>query len=273
MIKEKAYAKINLILDVQGKRFDGYHELKMIMMPIELHDVITFEDSDVISLISNVQINQNAILKTVHLIKERFHINRGAIITLEKNIPIGAGLAGGSADIAATIRGLNQLWNLNLDINDMAKIATELGSDTLFCLYNKTAYVYGRGEHLLFINQPPIDEIFLITSDVEASTKTVFENHQLVSRKNRFNRLFKYYINEKYKKFFAKTYNDLTKTSWSVYPKLEEIAKKIKKARLPFLMTGSGSTFFILKLSHEKVDYKAKIAKMGLNFIETRPKN
>ena len=95
MIKEKAYAKINLILDVQGKRFDGYHELKMIMMPIELHDVITFEDSDVISLISNVQINQNAILKTVHLIKERFHINRGAIITLEKNIPIGAGLAGG----------------------------------------------------------------------------------------------------------------------------------------------------------------------------------
>ncbi|OHE24802.1 MAG: 4-(cytidine 5'-diphospho)-2-C-methyl-D-erythritol kinase, partial [Tenericutes bacterium GWA2_35_7] len=133
MIVEKAYAKINIALDVVRKRKDGYHDLKMIMIPLELHDVITFShhDKDII-LNSEVPIENNAIIKTAKLIKSMFDVKQGAIITLEKHIPIGAGLGGGSADIAATIRGLNQLWELDLSTEKQEEIALKLGSDTLF---------------------------------------------------------------------------------------------------------------------------------------------
>ncbi|TNF09078.1 MAG: 4-(cytidine 5'-diphospho)-2-C-methyl-D-erythritol kinase [Bacillota bacterium] len=267
LIKELAYAKINLALDVFQKRSDGYHELKMIMMPIDLHDVLTFENNDQIKLHTNVDIENNAIIKTALMMQKKYHVLKGALISLEKNIPIGAGLAGGSADIAATIRGLNRLWDLNLSIGEMEDIAISLGSDTLFCLHNQTSYVHGRGEHLLFIHTPPIDKIYLIKADIESSTKAVFEKHQLVSKKNTFNRLFKLYINEKYKKFFTKTYNDLTKTSISLYPKLNEIHQKLKKAKVRFLMSGSGSTFYILKFHHEDTDYAQKLREIGLNYI------
>ena len=273
MIKEKAYAKINLALDVFGKREDGYHELKMIMIPIELHDILTFEKSDQIELTSNIYIEQNAIIKTANYIKDKYHYPHGVSIHLDKKIPIGAGLAGGSADIAATIRGLNQLWELNLELNEMEGIAISLGSDTLFCLHNKPAYVYGRGEHLLFIQNPPIQRIFLCVSSVQASTKAVFEKHQLVSKKNRFNRLLKCYINEKFERFFAKTYNDLTKSTLEVYPILNETYQLLKKSKLPFLMTGSGSTFYVAEFLSKQDDYKEKLDKIGLKYIETKPKN
>jgi len=273
MIKEKAYAKINLTLDVYGKRDDGYHELKMIMIPIELHDILTFEKADKIELSSNIEIEHNAILKTANYMKEKYNYPHGAHIHLEKHIPIGAGLAGGSADIAATIRGLNQLWGLDLSISDMEEIAIKLGSDTLFCLHNKPAYVYGRGEHLLFIQAPPIHKIFLCVSQLQASTKTVFEHCKIVSEKDRFDRLLKLYINDKFKKFFAKTYNDLTKSTLEAYPELNETYLKLKKSKLPFLMTGSGSTFYVVEFLSKQSDYKAKLDKIGLNYIETKPKN
>lgn len=273
MIKEKAYAKINLALDVYGKRKDGYHELKMIMIPIELHDLLIFEKADMIELTSNIHIEQNAVIKTVNYIKDKYKYPYGVKIHLEKNIPIGSGLAGGSADIAATIRGLNQLWELNLDIREMEEIAITLGSDTLFCLHNKPAYVYGRGERLLFVENPPLKRIFLCVSNIQASTKRVFENHHLISKKNRFNRLLNLYINEKYTKFFAKTYNDLTKSTIRIYPELNETYRLLKKSKLPFLMTGSGSTFYVVEFLFEETEYMHKLDEIGLKYIETKPKN
>ena len=272
MIKEHAYAKINLLLDVYSLRIDLYHELKMIMMPIDLHDVLTFEKDKDISLASNIDILNNAVIRTARLMKEKFNYKNGVKITLEKHIPIGSGLAGGSADIAATIRGLNRLWNLNLTNKDMEEIAIELGSDTLFCLYNKTAYVYGRGDHLLFVETPPIDKIYLFTSDVQASTKTVFEHHQLKMKKHRSHKLFKWYINEKYHKFFKHTYNDLTKTTLSIYPELKKVHQRLDKSNLHYLMSGSGSTFYVAKFHKENKRFDEKLTKIGLNYIETSPK-
>ncbi len=225
MIKELAYAKINLALDVVGKRSDGYHELKMIMIPINLHDVLTFEKDDFIHLDSNLFIENNAILKTAFKMKEQYHVLSGAHIKLTKNIPIGGGLAGGSADIAATIRGLNQLWELNLSLPNMETIALSLGSDTLFCLHNRPAYVHGRGENILFIKTPPIKSIYLFPSPINVSTKKIFENHQISYHIHRFDRLFKRYVNEKYRSFFKRTYNSLTKTTLTCYPELKESYK------------------------------------------------
>ncbi|PKK96941.1 MAG: hypothetical protein CVV58_03805 [Tenericutes bacterium HGW-Tenericutes-3] len=101
MIKELAHAKINLALDVVKKRKDGYHDLQMIMIPIELHDTLEFKPSAKIELDSNLEIEHNAIIKTAKLMQKRFNIQEGAMIKLDKKIPLGAGLGGGSADIAA----------------------------------------------------------------------------------------------------------------------------------------------------------------------------
>ncbi|MBN2300077.1 MAG: 4-(cytidine 5'-diphospho)-2-C-methyl-D-erythritol kinase, partial [Acholeplasmataceae bacterium] len=177
MIKEKAYAKINLTLDVVRKRVDGFHELQMIVIPIELHDTLTFEKSNQVTLESNIEIENNSILKATYLMQKEYNINLGAKIKLNKQIPIGAGLGGGSADIAATLRGLNHLWELNKPLEDLEDLALKLGSDTLFCLYNQPAYVYGRGENLLFIEMPPIEDIYLILSQINVSTANIFKHH------------------------------------------------------------------------------------------------
>jgi len=273
MIKEIANAKINLALDVIGKREDGFHDLKMIMMPIELHDILIFEESSQIEIVSNIDIKDNAILKAAELMRKTFKVEKGAKIHLEKNIPIGAGLGGGSADIAATLRGLSRLWKLDVTMKDLKDIALQLGSDTLFCLYNQTAYVYGRGEHMLFVKTPPIKHVYLFTSPLSVSTKTVFENHQVKSKKHRFDRLFKLYLNEKYHQFIKKTYNNLTNTTLKVYPELKLKLNQIRKLGEPYLMTGSGSTFYILSFKDDNNDFVMKLAQNGSIFIETSPKN
>jgi 4-diphosphocytidyl-2-C-methyl-D-erythritol kinase len=272
MIIEKAYAKINLTLDVVGKRIDGYHELKMIMIPIDFFDELTFEKSDKIELISNIDIKDNAILKTAKKMQETFGISEGVKITLNKKIPIGAGLAGGSADIAATIRGLNLLWNINLPLEALKDIALSLGSDTLFCLYNQPAYVYGRGEHIEFINQLPIESIYLFTSNMNVSTKEVFGAHKISHKFDQFPNVFQYYLNENTDQFIIKTYNHLTKTTFKLYPELKNTYKKILAAHKPVHMSGSGSTLYILSFKSNDELLEAKIRDLGLVVIKTKPK-
>jgi 4-diphosphocytidyl-2-C-methyl-D-erythritol kinase len=272
MIKEKAYAKINLALDVVGKRADGYHDLKMIMMPIDLHDILEFELSDHLTLVSNVEIDDNAIIHAAQKLKALYKVQQGATIKLTKNIPIGAGLGGGSADIAATLRGLNRLWELKLKVNELEEIALSLGSDTLFCLYNKTAYVYGRGENLLYVHKPDIDEIYLVTSDISSSTKTIFENHIIKYKDKQFDRLFKLYLNEKYNVFFNRTYNALLKTTLNQYPQLKDTYKTLKKITKDVFMTGSGSTFFILSINEKRDVLEEKLKEYGIQYIKTKPK-
>lgn len=273
MIKECAYAKVNLALDVVGKREDGYHELKMIMIPIELHDEITFELADDIILKSNIDIPDNGVLKAAYALQKKSRVRAGALITLNKKIPIGAGIAGGSADIAATLRGLSKLWELNLELKDLEEIALSLGSDTLFCLYNRPAYVFGRGEHLLFIHTPPIETIYLFTSPVNVSTGLVFSNHVISHQPKQFDRLFRLYLNDHYRFFFRKTYNHLMKTSLQLYPELDSTWQKIKKISKFSMMSGSGATFFIPVLKGSKSSLKQKIQRLGLETIETKPKN
>ncbi len=273
MIIEKAYAKLNLALDVVRKRKDGYHDLKMMMIPLELHDVLTFESSEKdLKLVSNQEIENNAIIKTASFMKEMFDTEQGAKITLEKHIPIGAGLGGGSADIAATIRGLNRLWDLNLSIKEQEDIALKLGSDTLFCLHNKPAYVYGRGEHLLFVQTPPIKEIYLFYPNITVSTKLIFEKHQIEFSPHKFNRLFTLYINEKYQEFFRNSYNVLTQTTLKNVPEFAAFMQKVKKISKHSRMSGSGSTVFIPVFKENDLKIIRKIEKSGLNPLKTSVK-
>lgn len=272
MITEKAYAKLNLALDVLGKRSDGYHDLNMIMIPLELHDLLTFEIADDITLSSNIFIENNAVIKAAQLMKETFNIQSGVKIKLEKHIPMGAGLAGGSADIAATLRGLNQLWGLNLPLEDLEELALKLGSDTLFCLYNQTAYVSKRGDELLFIQTPPIEDIYLFPQDIQVSTKHIFEHHKIAYKRRRFQMLLIHYLNENYDLFFKKTYNALLKTTLKCYPSLKKVYRSLKKIDSHAMMTGSGSTFYIIDFHKNSTNLVQKITNLGIVNIKTKPK-
>ncbi|MFA5560167.1 MAG: 4-(cytidine 5'-diphospho)-2-C-methyl-D-erythritol kinase [Acholeplasmataceae bacterium] len=273
MIVEKAYAKLNLALTVVGKRKDGFHELKSIAIPISLHDVLEFYSSEEISVESDVDIKDNLILKTAQKMQERWNIKEGAKIKLTKRIPIGGGLGGESADISATIRGLNRLWSLNLELEDFHELATSLGSDTLFCLYNKPALIYGRGEGILFINQPSNYDIFLFPFAQGIKTKEVFENHQIKVKKNRFDRLFRLYLNEQYQSFFKKTYNDLMKTAFRLNKDLKKQHSSLKKIHKNVFMSGSGTTLFIMAETNERPDIINKIEKINLDWAKSEPKS
>lgn len=148
-------AKINLHLEIIGKREDGYHELAMIMQNIDLSDYIEFENNQIgeIKLNSNskdLSLNDdNLIIKAANHIKEISKDNElGANIFLKKNIPIGAGLAGGSSNAAATLVGLNKLWDLNLDYETILLLAAKLGSDVPFFVDGGCQFCFGRGEIL-----------------------------------------------------------------------------------------------------------------------------
>jgi 4-diphosphocytidyl-2-C-methyl-D-erythritol kinase len=272
MIYEKAHAKINLALDVIKKRDDGYHELKMIMVPIELSDHLSFELSDEIKLTSNIEIKDNQVLKTAYLIKEKYKVDKGVHINLEKHIPIGAGLAGGSSDIAATIRGLNKLWELDLNKEQLENLALSLGSDTLFCLYQKPAYVHGRGEHLEFIDYPKANHIYLYYPNIVSSTQKVFKNHEIKHKEYPFEDILNAYCNQAWDEFYKTTYNVLLETTLKCYPELKKVYQMMKNIDDNAFMSGSGSTFFIINSSKKEEEILKKAQENNIKLVKTNLK-
>jgi 4-diphosphocytidyl-2-C-methyl-D-erythritol kinase len=149
MLTYLAPAKINLVLEVLGKRDDGYHEIRSLVQTISLCDVLSFELADVISLecdepsLSNVD---NLVVQAADLLKKNSGYRKGAKIKVEKRIPWGAGLGGGSSDAAAALLALNRLWKLGLTTSDLVELAAKLGSDVPFFIHEGTALMEDRGE-------------------------------------------------------------------------------------------------------------------------------
>lgn len=219
VINEKAYAKINLNLHVLGKRDDGYHELESLMLPIDLYDEIILISSQ--NLEYETSIENDIIIKAYNLMKEYFKIDEGVKIILNKKIPIGAGLAGGSACASAVIRGLNKLWKINASLDELARISLMIGSDTGFCMYNKPAIIKGRGDIIEFVTYEENRYLFLLNPKFMVSTKEIFDNYQ----------------NEKAE-------NDLEPVTMRLYPQLKSIKEEFKKYNLDLKMSGSGPTLF-----------------------------
>ena len=150
----KSPAKVNLHLEVVGKREDDFHELAMIMQNIDLADYLEFERNDegfikLESECNDLSLSKdNLIVKAANLLRKKLNINLGANIFLRKNIPIGAGLAGGSSNAAATLIGLNKLWDLKLDYETIFSLAKKLGSDVPFFINGGCQFCFGRGEIL-----------------------------------------------------------------------------------------------------------------------------
>ena len=185
MIVEKGYAKINVALEVVNKREDGFHNLSMIMTTIDLYDELFFEDNQESKQITiecdklNIPVEDNLIYKAIKTLKDLYRIDKGVKVKLIKRIPERAGLGGGSADAAATLRAMNQLWNLGLSLEQLSKIGAAIGSDIPFCIYNKTAKVSGRGEVIEFIDDIPFAYLVLIFPYFKSSTAEVFKNFKI----------------------------------------------------------------------------------------------
>ncbi len=171
----RAHAKINLTLEALYKRDDGYHEVSTILQTITLHDLITLETAPNIQVLCNIPDlagEENLAYKAAVLLKENSGYQGGAKIGLEKNIPIGAGLGGGSSDAAAVLKGLNDLWGLDLSIDKLAPLAAELGSDVPFFLYGGTALGTGRGEETNQLPSIPRIDLVICVPKVEIPNKT-----------------------------------------------------------------------------------------------------
>lgn len=179
-ISLKAMAKINLGLDVVGKRPDGYHELRMVMQMINLYDKVNIEKTpkngiQVETNLSFLPVNENNIVyKAAKLLMDEFHIQDGIKISLEKHIPVAAGMAGGSSDGAAVLFGMNRLFNLRLNKRELMARGVRLGADVPYCLLRTTALSEGIGEILTTLKPMPDCTIVVAKPAVSVSTKTVF---------------------------------------------------------------------------------------------------
>lgn len=263
MVKEKAYAKINLFLNVLSKRVDNYHDLEMVMASLELHDILTFEQNANNDIIINsdkhITTNQeeNLVYKIAKHIQTQYNIPFGVTININKNIPIAAGLAGGSADAAATLRGLNKLWKLKLTLGELAEIGLEFGSDIPFCIYNKLCVARGRGEDLMFLDKKLKMPILLVNPNVEISTQKIFQAYDTANNETK---KVSYMTNAIYNQNFdliaKELYNALEEPAFKECEEIKTLKEHILNTGADgALMSGSGASVFAFIKSKQKMKY------------------
>lgn len=260
-MKIRAYAKVNLALDVVRKREDGYHELDMVMAPITLHDLIYIDriksGIEITSNNSRVPTDErNIMYKVAKILIDRYHIPWGVKIHIYKHIPTQAGLAGGSSDGAAVLKAMNHMFRLNLSLETLASIGKEVGADIPFCIYEKMAVVKGIGEKLEFINEDFHCHLLLVKPKKGVSTKKSFGMLDLKSAKHpQIENMVNGIKKNDYQQVIDSLGNTLEKPSMEMVKDIEKI--KLEMLELGFdgaLMSGSGSCVFGLTLNEEKLE-------------------
>jgi len=248
----KAPAKINLSLDVLGKREDGYHEVEMVMTTVDLADrlEISHKEENSISILSHNRFvpddERNLAYKAAKLLKEKFHIQTGVNIKIEKNIPVAAGLAGGSSDAAAALKGLNELWNLGLSVEELAKLGAEIGSDVSFCVYGGTALAKGRGEKIQPLPAPPKCWVILAKPSIGVSTSDVYGRLDVSNIEHpNTGKMIEAIQNGNYEQMCANLGNVLESVTLEMHPEVKQIKEYMKRFGADaVLMSGSGPTVF-----------------------------
>lgn len=248
----KAPAKINLALDVLHKRPDGYHEVEMIMTTIDLADRVelTLLKENKIHILSQNRYvpddQRNLAYQAAQLLKERYQVEKGVLISIEKTIPVAAGLAGGSSDAAATLRGLNKLWNLGLSLDELAEIGSQIGSDVSFCVYGGTALAKGRGEIITQLAVPPTCWVILAKPFIGVSTAEVYRRLDVNRVKHpNIDKMIEAICQSDYQKVCQNVGNVLEDVTLNLHPEVAQIKEQMKRFGADaVLMSGSGPTVF-----------------------------
>jgi 4-diphosphocytidyl-2-C-methyl-D-erythritol kinase len=252
MIHIAAPAKVNLVLEVLGKREDDYHEIRSLMQTIDLCDDLYFEANTDIRLECNVdtlQTPDNIVLKAAELLKNTYNYEHGAKIRLEKVIPSSAGLGGGSSDAAMTLLALNRLWRLRLKRENLLQLAARLGSDVPFFLEWGMALVKGRGEIVVPLPSTPIPWFVILVPPLEEmpeKTKSAYSR----LKKNNFTE--GQYMSEvmqswsiDYRIHPKKLFNVFDEIAFEAFPQLEEYRRKFEEAGAGNIhLAGSGPSLF-----------------------------
>jgi len=274
----KAPAKINVGLKVLNRRSDGYHEIWTILHQIDLHDrLLMWEDPDlsfsVQTDIPHIPVDdRNLCVKAARLLKKETSCSNGVRLHLEKNIPAGAGLGGGSSDAAAVLKGLNQFWQLNLSDDHLLDMAAILGSDVPFFIHGGVAIATGRGEKLTQISQKIDDPILLICPEIQISTAWAYKNIE----NNRLTNIVESIIFQDslpQNIFSLPVIETLVNDFESVVFKKHSTLSKIKKllndhSAYYASMSGSGSSLFgIFRSSENAQTAAAKLKSFGRVFI------
>ncbi len=273
-------AKINWFLKIYGLRSDGYHEIQSLLQKITLYDSLTFSLSDDLILNSNSRIlcKDNLVYKAAVFLKKAYKIKAGIKIYLDKKIPVGAGLGGGSSDAAAALIGLNEIWSLGCSNDDLSKVAEQLGSDVPFFLHGPLSRVHGRGEkispqktgkklHLLLVKPSvsvstawaysrfsvylsPVKDEDLMSGDREEINQEQGKEFDLKLTKkagkvNNIEHFCRNFENFDLDKSSDAVYNDLESVTAKEFPVIAEIKEKLRSRGAVFaLMSGSGPTVY-----------------------------
>ncbi len=254
-----AYAKINLGLDVIGRREDGYHLVRMVMQTVGLCDSLSFEpnSSGEISIRSNVDLGparNNLIYKAVELIRSEFGITDGVDVDLHKRIPAAAGLAGGSSDCAAALKAMNSLFSLEIPDEKLAAYGVRLGADVPYCLMGGTALAEGIGEVLSPLGSVPEAYVILVKPPLGISTKEIYERLDSESDIGHpdIDGLIAAVGRKDLDGICGLMGNVLEKVSCGIYPVINEIRNDMKAMGAKgAMMSGSGPTVFGLFDDHD----------------------
>jgi 4-diphosphocytidyl-2-C-methyl-D-erythritol kinase len=265
-IEIKARAKINFSIDVVGKRENGYHDVKMVMQSLELHDVLQIE-----KIASGIELEcsasyvpkdqTNIAYNAAALFIERYDIKEGIRIVIEKNIPVSAGLAGGSTDAAAVLRGMNIIFGVNADLEELCELGLKCGADVPYCIKGGTSLAEGLGEVLTPIAPLKKTHIVLIKPDFGVSTKWVYESlilEKIVVRPNT-ELIINSIKSGDVESLGRNMINVLENITCEKYPVISEIKKELMiNGAVGSIMSGSGSAVFGVFENYEKAKNAAK---------------
>ncbi len=251
MITRQAKAKVNLTLDILGKRDDGYHEVEMVMQSIALADIVTIEEADTITVETDLaelaDDRSNLAYRAAELLRDTYQIDRGATIRIAKKIPLAAGLAGGSSDAAAVLLGLNELWKLNRPMDELLVLGAKLGSDVPFCMIGGTMVASGRGEILTEAPALATYPIILVKPPVGVSTAAAYGGYRAdkVRVHPRADVMLDAITAEDKDRIFQAMGNVLETVTIPLHPEIDAIKQALLDAGAEqAMMSGSGPTVF-----------------------------
>lgn len=254
MVIEKAYAKINLALEVMQK-VDNYHMVNNLMVPISIYDELELEKDDNIFVV-NDKIEDNICIKAAKLFLDKYNIKTGVKIKLDKKIPQAAGLAGGSTDAAAVLKGLNRLYNINASNQELKELAAMLGSDVPFFIDTKIALCTNRGEiiNTLDINVPNIN-VLLIKPELGLSTKEVYQNYKYngISKLDKINNIIEALKDNDINKLKNNIFNDLAPIALKLNNELNQLCSELSLNHTIYI-SGSGPTMYIIDPTDDEID-------------------
>ena len=265
MLMLKAYAKINLALKILGKDDkDGYHYVDMVTLPIELHDRIEMEllpdnyDSIITCDDKSLPTDEsNIVYKTLKLIRDTYNVNKKVRIHIHKEIPMCAGLGGGSADGAVVLVGLNKLFKLHLSMDELCTLGAKIGSDVPLCLKCMPARVTSKGERIEKIKVKKSFFCLLVKPDVGLSTKDVYKKYDETDFNRKFDvdELIEGLAHDDIEKIECNMGNDLEDPAFELSKEVEKLKNLLVASKLPLsMMTGSGSCVYALSHDYKKLE-------------------